>query len=1115
MTIEHFKAPASGRIISLNGSLSEIEILEEITVAEMKEMISLYEKTRIEEHWNSKLLLTKEDGKSIVGFQPIIQATSTGPAHLQTKALQEALKTNVRGRELIALMHSFSLPEQKKVTTSILPSTRTELFRIASRPNEILAPDYHSKLEQSDSVESFIKNLGWELVSGNLYKAYNRNFELLTMMWSKNWLLFPQMVFDWHGTSLYSTLTNPIYGGEKSSLILSTYAAPKKKGGDKGFTHACTFFATTDVNTHQDFSESLIRRFEEICIAQIEVQYPPETRNSAFSTFRGKARSVALWLLQTMNNMNPEHSVELKRPKRNDVADEERRVDGKFRWLATKRPELCTWAELFALFILSRDNARIGSIVDRLNTFGDFLCTLNSPPLKPWLVDRRDHISDVTRINNKTYRQYLIDSITSKRRRNDNIATMRKFFDWLRDYLIANDMEAVSKFADPINDSDRFGSEATASKTYRDSLPPYIINEIKSVLIEDDFAFPKTYFRSMVQVRDQRTGLSVKVFDPGLPICLYTLVDTPIRSHQARWLDSGQLDEFVYNGQNLVLNACEFAIPGRRECALKLEHDSLRADTWLALWVNTNKTASYDSKIIGYAIPYVSQSLAGLLQYQSEWQNNYLPPLREPLSYSHYQQDSRERERPTGVHRPTICPLFRDPNSADQNRPIEYSRLARFYTAVLEQTQKNIKRKYGQSLKLVTFPSKGSPKWAVDLHSLRVSGVTNLIEAGVPLEVVQQFVTGHHTLVMLLHYLKYSPAKLRQFMEDAYERMKNDIDFIGSEVFLESLDEFAPFLLGQEGAGGSAGLTALRERDGIMTITSDGICPGTSCSNGGALESISQDKYGPVPGGKRCGLCRFWLTGPAHLLGQVTAVNNLAFTIRRKGLEIAALNDACLDAEDEGNIRKAREIRDRIDLLNRELDIDINEWAARYRYAEHSIVLMDDYLATKKRIITTDAALPVPILTSSPAHELKLTLEQAHEFALLDQITQMSRFTTGFTNREAELEKNTILSKMMVANGMKPFLLTLTTEQAHEAANMLSALILQQVSTQELDEVLNGTLPLDRYPNLESAFRLLENSANREALNKPGEMSRLASLIMPQDFQDRRKDDDDEEELFG
>ncbi|MDD0999129.1 VPA1269 family protein [Pseudomonas sp. TNT2022 ID1044] len=1114
MTIENYKAPASERVIALNVSSSECVILEDITLGEMHDVISQFERIRIENFWKSKFIRENEEGNNIVAFETKTFTSHTGPVHLKTSALQKSLKTNARGQALVSLIQSLSVEEQKKIALSIMPTTRSELIKTALYPNTILSRDYHELLEKSKSAELFIDTLASEMTGESLYKTYDRQFELLTMFWAKNWLLFPQSFTDWRGRYIIKTLTNPIYGGEKSSLILSTYAVPQRKGTDKGFHHTCTFFATADVRTHQDFSEGLIKRFEEICIAKIAIQYPPETRNSAFLTFRGKARSVALWLLQTMNNMNPEHSVELKRPKRNDVADEERRVDGKFRWLATKRPELCTWAELFAFFILSRDNARIGSIVDRLNTFGDFLCTLNSPPLKPWLVDRRDHISDVRRINNKTYRQYLIDNITSKRRRNDNIGTMRKFFDWLRDYLIANDMVAVSKFPDPLNGSDRFGSEATASKTYRDSLPPYIINEIKSVLIEDDFAFPKT-LRSMVQVRDQRSGLSVKVFDPGLTICLYTLVDTPIRSHQARWLDSGQLDEFVYNGQNLVLNSCEFAVPGRKEGALKLEHDSLRADTWLALWVNTNKTASYDSKIIGYAIPYVSQSLAGLLQYQNEWQNNYLPPLREPLSYSHYQQDTRERERPTGVHRPTICPLFRDPNSADQNRPLEYSRLARFYTAVLEQTQKNIKRKYGQSLKLVTFPSKGSPKWAVDLHSLRVSGVTNLIEAGVPLEVVQQFVTGHHTLVMLLHYLKYSPAKLRQFMEDAYERMKNDIDFIGSEVFLESLDEFAPFLLGQEGAGGSAGLTALRERDGIMTITSDGICPGTSCSNGGALESISQDKYGPVPGGKRCGLCRFWLTGPAHLLGQVTAVNNLAFAIRRKGLEIAALNDACLDAEDEGNIRKAREVRDRIDLLSRELDIDINEWAARYRYAEHSIMLMDEYLATKNRIIKTDTMVPVPILTSSSAHELKLTLEQAHEFALLDQITQMSRFTTGFTNREAELEKNTILSKMMVANGMKPFLLTLTSEQAHEAANMLSALILQQVSTQELDEVLNGTLPLDRYPNLESAFRLLENCANKEALNKPGEMSRLASLIMPQDFQDRGKDDDDEEELFG
>ena len=1115
MAIENYKAPASGRSASINTSLLEHKILEEITTQEMHELISIYEKLRIQEHWNTKLLQTDNSGTLIRAFQSKLDGNSVGPAHLKTSALQEVLNTKARGQELVTLIKTLPMEEQRKVVTTLLPTNRAGLLEVLQLPyaKAALHTDFHLMLDDLESVEIFIHTLVAQITKKELV-YYDRHFELLTMMWERNWLLFPQSLCDWPVKAKFSILTNSTYANSKSKLILSTYAPPKKPGLDKGFIHACNFFATTDIATHQDFSEEIINKFGEIILAEVENQYPPESRKDAHATFRGKARSVVLRLLQIMNAMNPEYSVDLKRAKRNDVVDDERRVDGRFRWLTTKRPELDTWTKLFSLFIQSRETARVQSDIDRLNTFGDFLCSLSSPPLQPWQIDRKTHINDVTLINKKTYRQFLIQKTTSKKRRNDDISTMRKFFEWLRDYLIANGMEAESKFPSPIGELDRFGSEGTSSKTFRDSLPPYIINEIKQVLTDEDFAFPRTYPRAIIQVRDQSTGESVKVFDPGVAICLYTLVDTPIRSHQARWLDSGDLDEFVFNGTNLELNPSQFAIPNRREAALRLESDSLRSETWLALWVNTNKTASYDSKVIGYAIPYVSETLAGLLQHQHSWQKQFLPPLRKPLSYFQYQQDARERERPIGVHNPEICPLFRDPNSPDLSTPIAYYRLSRFYTAVLEQTQKNIKRKYGQSLKLVTYTSKGNPKWAVDLHSLRVSGITNLIEAGVPLEVVQQFVSGHHTLVMLLHYLKYSPAKLRQFMEDAHERMKNDIDFIGSEVFLESLDDFAPFLLGQDGAGIGAGIQALRERDGIMTINPDGICPGTSCSTGGVLESNSRDKYGPVLGGQRCGLCRYWLTGPAHLLGQVAAVNNLAFSIRKKGLEVAKLNDACLDAEDEGNSRKAREIRDRIDLLNRELDIDVNEWAARYRYAEHSIALMDDYLEAKKRIIATDATLPVPFVTTSSAYELKLTLEQAHEFALLDQITQMSVFTTGFTNREAELEKNTILSKMMVANGMKPFLLSLTSEQAHEAANMLSTLIIQQVSTQELDEVLNGTLPLDRYPNLESAFKLLENSAIREDLDKPGELSRLASLIQLQDFHDSPKGDD-EEELFG
>ncbi|MFL9964563.1 hypothetical protein PQR02_26550 [Paraburkholderia sediminicola] len=348
---------------------------------------------------------------------------------------------------------------------------------------------------------------------------------------------------------------------------------------------------------------------------------------------------------------------------------------------------------------------------------------------------------------------------------------------------------------------------------------------------------------------------------------------------------------------------------------------------------------------------------------------------------------------------------------------------------------------------------------------------------------------------MTLHYLKYSPAKLRKFILDAHERMVNDQDFVGSELFASSLDELAPYLLGQEGPGVGPGFRALQERTGIMTITSEGICPGTSCSVGGPLISVAHNTYAPVPGGKRCGLCRFWMTGPAHLLGQVTAVNNLAFVIRKKGLELAKINDERLDAEDSGNKRKARELRDRADILNRELEIDVNEWIARYRYAEKSVALMDDYLATKKRVTGEGANVPVPVLTSSSGPELRVTLEQAHEFELLDQITQMSSFSTSFSNREAELEKNAILSKLTTANDMKPFLLNLNDEHAHEAGNLLSSLILQQVRGQKLDDLLSGKKPLKDYPRLAKAIKLLEENATAEALSDSNQMSRLAALV--------------------
>lgn len=143
--------------------------------------------------------------------------------------------------------------------------------------------------------------------------------------------------------------------------------------------------------------------------------------------------------------------------------------------------------------------------------------------------------------------------------------------------------------------------------------------------------------------------------------------------------------------------------------------------------------------------------------------------------------------------------------------------------------------------------------------------------------------------------------------------------------------------------------------------------------------------------------------------------------------------------------------------------------------------------------------------------ELKVTLEQSHEFALLDQITQMSAFVTGFENREAGLEKNSVLSKMMTANGINPFLLSLSDRQAHEAGNLLSALVLQQVRAQELDAVLSGQTLLSDFPTLDRTVRALGEHVKEIKL---GGAPRLQEIV-----EAARKSDEnlpaDDEEKFG
>jgi integrase len=68
-----------------------------------------------------------------------------------------------------------------------------------------------------------------------------------------------------------------------------------------------------------------------------------------------------------------------------------------------------------------------------------------------------------------------------------------------------------------------------------------------------------------------------------------------------------------------------------------------------------------------------------------------------------------------------------------------------------------------------------------DVHSLRVSGVSFLLDSGVPLAVVAA-IAGHHTVQMTLHYYRFEERELRLRLSEAYAKL-------GAEKNLGMLEE--------------------------------------------------------------------------------------------------------------------------------------------------------------------------------------------------------------------------------------------------------------------------------------------------------------------------------------
>lgn len=661
----------------------------------------------------------------------------------------------------------------------------------------------------------------------------------------------------------------------------------------------------------------------------------------------------------------------------------------------------------------------------------------------------------------------------------ETLSSVRKFFDWWGD---AQRDPSIEDWQNPVQYRDRKaygGSELRLNKSNKTVLPKRIIEMAKQVIQENDYAFPHSINRCYVRSRKRQDRNEKRIFSPVLPVCILTLLTLPVRGLQARLLDSGEADEhLVFPDGRTEPNTLPLAQPKRSVGVLQpMGTGPFQTGGFVGFRITTNKTAVQSDGIIEmpYDIPWHDRGLQDALAMVRDWQMQHNPATK--LLTRRDVQERAARIDGAFARLPSYAFLFRDPNADDPLQPVTREQLASFWCLVLKEVQKRL-RADGMDVSLVDevpMPGNQQPRLTTKfpLHSLRVSGITHFVEAGVPLHILAEFVAGHSQLLMTLYYTKIDDVKVRDVLNQAAAQMESHDDAEALEA-IRALGEDA---WGESFVGGpDARQAAIGNDTGTWHIDVDGICPvGRSrCHEGGEPIRENGRIQGHTPiafNTFNCALCRFRLTGPAFLQGQVTVFNAALHALREKAQSREKIDGELTQAKAAGSARKTRTLGDRLDRLDAEIGTIVQALGRRFSHIHASQSLL------KRGVGHT-------FLTGLDGDELAVVLRDASEWEALDFAAQTSSFFPEMGTASARFRKGMLLDRVIQANGLNPLFLSLAPDMAAEAANRLTALLDDMVGPQKVRDLIEYRTTLEDL-GLASGFQAMVDQSISLAQSSP------------------------------
>ncbi|MBV5285935.1 MAG: hypothetical protein JZU45_07620 [Methyloversatilis discipulorum] len=1083
--------PASTALASavhLNTDKTRFKLLTTPSMRELRAAIDSYAAVRGEALW--KELTTVEDGTC-----KLVATAGNSLLNVNRGAVSAALGEDITVAQLGELVTG---KNSSRVLNALKPKSVAEmeaLYRLNRDRESAISHDYLSGIAKgSESAFDFYGTVIETLFEGsrdvnpklgNIPKTYYqaRVYEFLGYSATKGWLLFP-FVHPQSGIREHLHLS---HRSNQAAIFAKEYRPPEV---DELLAELANMEVakTTEVNRVLHLRNlmlaSNLRSLEQVttpllaaCVNLVLEAKQPMTVQQA-----GMQRNTYNALLRLHNSRCAGAPTQALLFKKRDAVT----LDdfSSFSQLRAEHPHMSEWSQWFEEFVKETKDSQGQLRKTACSEFADFLATLASPPLSPLEVTR-SLVNDYRVGSAACYRGYLATKLSSAGARNGRLAMLGQFFDFVKDRLLARhkgNPKDAPWLAQPVDlKLDRF-SDTLKSGTTRKAIAAHVMEEMRNVLTEDDYAWPKSQ-GGWAHLVNEKTKALEHVWCPSAALLLYTLLTLPLRSLQARLFDSGEADAFIFDFERRVMvpNPNQVAIggvvdPNRREGVLQvIPSGMLDVSDVIGIWVPVNKTSAE-----GYHIPWVSDELLEHLRHQYEWIRVYAAHPN-PHGIIEVQGHRNQPEEWMQSQSKFLC-LFRDPSvvrTSDPSLPVSRQKLLKLWVELCAETERRINSQAkgeGQRVQLVAKED-GKARALHDIHTLRVSGITDLLDRGVPLNIVSEYVAGHATYIMTLWYDKPTPGQMRQVLKNAEATAGRSNAAIPKFTEAEAHEMRDYLVTNSSYKGMYTGFDAMTDNAGLLQFRLGGICPGTRCEEGGLT---SNGRIAPVPVGDRgpsCPQCRFWLTGPAFLLGQCIEGNQLILKIRKKIQALDALRASILDAEDSEDFAQADLLRGQTDVEERQLNDMLTEWWHRMKLYEASVHKLDDYkqfLADGKA--DGESAAHLMLVTDQASQDLTFSFKQATQLELDHFLSTCAELLPDYAmeSKAVALDLEMAVGKFLAINehsDLTSLYFKLTDDQRLSAANLAIELMLGAAEDpSQASDLLEGRTPLGSLPHLQQGL---------------------------------------------